>query len=299
MADERNLDDTISRWLEANATGQLPDRVLRATFERTRKTRQQVGWGVLGRLQMPRFIPALGGAAVVVMAAVLALSFIPMFGPGGPTTQPPTTAPSPTAASSPTAIETPDQWGCFDLGAAGGTFRTSVGTISVTATVPAGWYGGRDGFGIQNMPCLFGAPLGLEVNLVRAVYSDVCAWRLSAVAANTPAAVTAALAAQKGPETIGPTDTTVGGYPASRFEFKIPTDFDLEACDDDTLRLAHDGSAGEGFGRTPGQGEVMTFYVVDVDGLAVGVSGCCSNAETKPAQIAELDAIVASLQFEP
>lgn len=43
----------------------------------------------------------------------------------------------------------------------------------------------------------------------------------------------------------------------------------------------------------------MTFYVVDVDGLAVGVSGCCSNAETAPAQIAELEAIIASMQFEP
>jgi hypothetical protein len=242
---------------------------------------------------MPRFIPALGGAAIVVVTAVLALNFVPALGPGGPTAQPPTGSPSPTT------IETPDQFGCFDLGAGDGAYRASVGAIAVTATVPNGWYGGRDAFGMQSAPCLFGASLGLEINVVRAVYGDVCAWRLSAVAATTPAAVTAALAAQKGPEVIGPTETTIGGRPASRFEFTIPTNFDLQACDDGTTRLAHDGSAGEGFGRTPGPGEVMMFYVVDVDGLAVGVNGCCANSGTDPAEVAELEAIIASLRFEP
>ena len=70
---DRKLDQTISDWLEAEAPGQMPDRVLRATFERTRETRQQVGWrAVLRRPQMNRLI-ALCGTAVVVAVAAMAL----------------------------------------------------------------------------------------------------------------------------------------------------------------------------------------------------------------------------------
>jgi len=95
MAGNERFDDSIGRWLEETAPNRLPQRVLAATFERTRRTRQEPAWrAVLGRVHMPRFVPALGGAAVVVMAAVLALNFIPLFGPGGPTTQPPTQPPS-------------------------------------------------------------------------------------------------------------------------------------------------------------------------------------------------------------
>lgn len=250
---------------------------------------------------MPRFLPALGGAVVVVMAAVLALNLDPAFGPGGPTPRPLPASPTASPASEPpdAPLETIDLTGCVDLYAAGGTYRATVGTISVSAMVPAGWTGARGTFGLQNGPCFLGGYLGLEVKVVRGVYADACAWQSTAVEATTPAAVTAALAAQKGPETTRPTDTTVGGYPASRLELAIPAGFDLEACDDDALGLAHDGSADGAFARTLGQGEGMIFYVVDVDGLAVGVSACCSLQETTPAQIAELDAIVASLQVEP
>lgn len=94
MASDRRLEDAISSWLEETAPERLPTRALDATFERTRRSRQQVGWRtLLGRIQMPRFIPALGSAAVVVMAAVLALNFIPALGPGGPSTPSPSTSP--------------------------------------------------------------------------------------------------------------------------------------------------------------------------------------------------------------
>ena len=90
MAGNERFDDSIGRWLEETAPNRLPQRVLVATFERTRRTRQDPAWrAVLGRLQMPRFIPALGGTAVVVLATVLALNFIPAFGPSAPSTQSP------------------------------------------------------------------------------------------------------------------------------------------------------------------------------------------------------------------
>jgi len=84
MAGNRQFDETVSRWLEETAPARLPERVLSATFERTRRRRQHVGWRALrDGVATIRFAPALGGAAVVVVAAAVALN---VFGPslGGP-----------------------------------------------------------------------------------------------------------------------------------------------------------------------------------------------------------------------
>ncbi len=74
MPTDRQLDETISGWLEAEAPRQLPDRVLRATFEQTRKTGQRGRWrALLGSLQVNRMMSALGGGAAVVVVASLGL----------------------------------------------------------------------------------------------------------------------------------------------------------------------------------------------------------------------------------
>ena len=71
MARDRQPDERISKWLEAEAPGQMPDRVLRATFERTRSSRQNLGWrALLWRMHLNRFVFQLGGAVVVVAAAL-------------------------------------------------------------------------------------------------------------------------------------------------------------------------------------------------------------------------------------
>ncbi|CAN5686548.1 hypothetical protein BH23CHL7_BH23CHL7_13560 [soil metagenome] len=89
MASDGQLDGKISRWLEEEAPTELPDRVLRTTFERTRRSRQRVGWRArLGRFRVTRFALEFSAVAVVVLAAALALnvdSTQPVFG-GLPTT---------------------------------------------------------------------------------------------------------------------------------------------------------------------------------------------------------------------
>lgn len=105
---DKKLDQTISDWLEAERPGQLPDRVLRATFERTRNTRQRVGWRVLPwKFSMPRFAPALASAAIVLVVVVVAVGiyFDGQRGIGrNPTASPPrgpTTSPSPSSTPEP------------------------------------------------------------------------------------------------------------------------------------------------------------------------------------------------------
>lgn len=100
MATDRQLDERISTWLEAEAPGQMPDRVLRATFERTRKSRQRVGWRALpGKTQMPRFVTALVATAGLVVAVVAFGQRVNQPGVGSD--------PSPTPAASPTATALP------------------------------------------------------------------------------------------------------------------------------------------------------------------------------------------------
>lgn len=100
MAKNERFDESVSRWLEETAPARLPERVLSATFERTRRSRQHVGWrALLGRFHMNRFMTALGGAAAVLIVAALALSFyVNQPDVGGPAT------PAPTASQSPAPI---------------------------------------------------------------------------------------------------------------------------------------------------------------------------------------------------
>jgi hypothetical protein len=152
--------------------------------------------------------------------------------------------------------------------------------------------------------CLLAGGVTLDVSLVSHVYSDGCHWRGTAVETSTPAAVVAALAAQTGHRTSAPSETTLAGYPATRFEFSLPKDFDDTTCDFDAganqLRLWRSPGGGEGPGMYSfdGSGSVVTVYVVDVDGSALGIA-IDSGVPDEPADIAELDAIVASLRIEP
>ena len=186
---------------------------------------------------------------------------------------------------------------CVDLYADGGTYRATVGNLGVTATVPAGWHGLRDQFYLLNAPCIFGGSTNLEVALVNDVYADACDWRGTDVKATTPAAVTAALAAQEGHDTIGPTDVTIGGYPEAGSSH-LPSRFRRRtACDDGTMWL-FPGEPDPGiFNIDPGT--AMSVHVVDVDGSAVVVAARIRAEDATPAAISEPEDIVDSLRFEP
>ncbi len=115
--DDKQLDQRISKWLEREAPRQLPDRVLTATFDRTRKMPQQRGWrGLVAKLHVVHFMPALGAAVVLVLMVGLAAGlWVNRPGIGGtssPTPQvtptaEPTPSPTPSPAPSPTPSPTP------------------------------------------------------------------------------------------------------------------------------------------------------------------------------------------------
>jgi Tol biopolymer transport system component len=103
MNRDRSVEDRISLWLESEAPDQLPDRVLRATFELTRRRRQHrmlPAWRPFARLRLTRELAAFGTAAIVLLLAGAALlpRWDARFG-GAPTPSP---SPTPTATASPT-----------------------------------------------------------------------------------------------------------------------------------------------------------------------------------------------------
>jgi len=91
MAGNEPFEDSIGAWLQETAPDRLPQRLLAATFERTRRTRQGTAKRVvLGRIQMPRFLAAAGSAAALTLAVAVAIIYVnsPRYGSGTPSASP-------------------------------------------------------------------------------------------------------------------------------------------------------------------------------------------------------------------
>jgi Tol biopolymer transport system component len=110
MTRDRSVDERISAWLLDEAPDQLPDRVLRATFDRTRASRQHrtiLGWRPTPMNRIPGRLVALA-AAVAAIAIVYALIPRANQSVGGAPSPTPSTAASPaTAITQPTGTPTP------------------------------------------------------------------------------------------------------------------------------------------------------------------------------------------------
>jgi hypothetical protein len=112
-----------------------------------------------------------------------------------------------------------------------------------------------------------------------------------------------ALVAQKGRNATAPTDVTLSGYPAKRVELSIPADLDRATCDEGVIRTwvapGEDTALvneTENLGMHPGQLNVV--YIVDVDGDRL-VIDTWHMPGTSAADLAELDAILASMRIGP
>jgi hypothetical protein len=181
--------------------------------------------------------------------------------------------------------------GCLEF-PDGGPYSARAGLFSLTVAVPnlddTKWQGHTDEFSLQRSPCLFGAPVSIEAMPVTGVDADACDRAGAAVAFDTPAGAIAALAAMKGVEVVGPTDVTLDGYEGSRLEISVPA-VDATRCTDGAFKLF------DGMDADPGA--TLTVYLIDVDGVALGIV-IHRGEETTPAMVAEAEAIVASMQIE-
>ena len=308
MPTDKQLDQTISRWLEAEAPTQLPDRVLRATFERTRQTRQQGRWrALLGRMHanrsMSKFVSLGLGAAAVVVALVVGAQLLGPPAPsgvGGAPTAQPSAAPSPTADGG--LPEGP--FTIVDEGAKNSPVRTTV-------TIPApGWI---------SLPEIGGLLKGEDADPPEAsllawswpagdpfyVYGDPCQWK--STTPDTPATtvdeIVAALAAQASRAASTPVDVTVGGNAGKAITLHVPNDAPTRAeafkdCDGD--KFASYGlkfSQGGPYRYHQGPGQIDELWILDVGG-AIVIIDAMYRPNTPAELVDELRAIAESATFE-
>jgi hypothetical protein len=128
---------------------------------------------------------------------------------------------------------------------------------------------------------------------VTRVVTDVCAAKRSFVEVGpTVEDLTTALANQAGVERSGPTDVMLGGHPATRFVLTIPG-----SCpgpgEGHLIWVA--GAMQPGFWLL--DGGTATIYVVDVNGDRLVIAS--HNRGSSAKDLAQLDAIIASIDIEP
>jgi hypothetical protein len=134
--------------------------------------------------------------------------------------------------------------------------------------------------------------------VVDAIYADACAADPDdLLTVGDDRNLADALLRQTGAVTSGPTETTLGGYPAERVDISFRTDSDLSACSlgGDGLQIWYTTADGY-FVLAPGG--VASVYIVDVGG-AQQVLVTQHRSATSPADVRELETLLGSVSFEP
>jgi hypothetical protein len=291
VSTDRDTTRIVRSWLDEGVT-QLPDRVLDAVLDQVPATPQRRAlWWPARRFPFMNSAMLRYGAvaAAVVVAALIGLQLLPggNFGSGPEATPTPTPSPEVLAYSgTPQPLEP-------------GTYAIPAGRVTparLTFEVPEGWSVRYLGFvKHQDQP----REIGLTTYIVTHVYTDTCAqegeFELMPIGPSVDDLVTA-LQGLGGAEVSPPVDTTVDGYPAKRVDISMPPDIDLASCRVPALQIWANEAETDFFARIPGASD--SIYAVDVDGQTlVIVTGHLPGASAS--DVAEVDAILASVQIEP
>jgi hypothetical protein len=291
MPTDRETSRLVRSWLEEGATA-LPDRVLDAVLDQVPATPQRRSFGPVRRLpEMNSVVKLAVAAAAVVVVAIVGLSFLPRTsGVGGPSA-PPSLSPSP----SPMA---------FAVGPlAPGTHTIDdpkLTAVPFSFTVPAGWSGRADGYVYKNGDTE--AELGFFTYNVTHVYTDACKSEgaLTAIGPTVDDLVQA-LEDQVGSDASTPVDATLGGYPATRIDMSVPADLDTSVCrnPDALIQIWADAAETSWFAIPVDYDGVGRVYIADVDGQRAVVLPSEDVSTASASDVAELEAIMDSMTFQP
>lgn len=238
-------------------------------------------------------------AAAIVLAVIVGIRFLPGVNTGGD----PTPTPEPTPTVTPLALR-PGQLepGTYVISDVDAPIRTLV---RFTFTVPAGWNARSGDLYISKRPDTAGE-LAFVPWVVTHVYADACQSEgtLTEVGPTVDDLV-AALVDQANSEATVPVDLEVGGYPAKFISMSVPTDLDTATCRFPGVLIQIWADAGEtdffaipADPANPAADSVGDVYIVDVNGDTVVILAGYTP-DSSAADIAELEAIIASIQFEP
>jgi len=304
VSTDRDVTRIVRSWLEEGVTA-LPDRVLDAVLDQVPATPQRRSWWPAWRIaDMNTYAKLAIAVAAVVVVAVVGINLLPASGGvGGGTEVSPSPSPSPSPTPTPSPSPTSAAFPPAGELAVGSRHRVTGGGVPYSLSVPtAGWTSngvwgidkstgvGPDGAGFILWPDE--APVG--------VFADPCAHVQAPPIGPSAAKLAAAVAALPGTDLVsGPSDVTVGGYPAKLIVLTFGTDADCNADG----RLTADEfylwyAPSEGNARYASElGSTIMTWIVDVDGTIVWIDGeTYKGAGPGPGQ--EIQQIIDSIQFE-
>jgi hypothetical protein len=284
MTAPRDPDVLIRAFLDEGQTD-LPDRAFDAVRSDIHETRQRV---VIGPWREPNMsiFARVAIAAVAVLAVGLAwVNFGPAW--NGIATQP-TPTPSPTASPKTIGGTRPLEPGRYQLSGV-----VLSGGVPISLTVPAGWSSWASVAVNKNYNALAGPALMYWE--ITNTFVDPCTNHTlvdPAPGADVDSLIDA-LASMPGTEAGPPTDVTIDGYRGKYVEVTVTTD--INNC----------GTDGFWLWMSPGDShyvqdtnEMDRIYVLDVDSDRLTFAARFSP-RTTPADRAELEAIIASIDIEP
>ena len=291
-----DVETRLTAWLEEGPSSG-PEEVLSRTFARTRSTRQDRVW--LYRLTHPTRSQPMNTLFKFAVVAALALAIGIGLGPLRPSGSNVAAGPSPSPSPSPVVL--PDG-GSLDPGRyeieAGPTLRSGSPSpsrrggrprrdslpkeVTLTAAPANGWEG----------------KVMFSTWILTHIYADVCKHDTLVSVGTSVDELVNALVSQKGRNVSGPTDVTVGGFPAKRIALTVPADLDIGTACGGNLHFWPDPGPNES-GGLPGfvPGGTDTVYIVDVDGQRL-VLVARNNPTASAQDVAELQALVDSIHID-
>lgn len=290
MSTDRDVTRIVRSWLHEDAHEDA-DRILNLVLDEIDTTPQRRASWLARRFPiMNNSIVRLGiAAAAVVLAVIVGINLLPGGNTGGPDA-----TPSPSAQSSPVSLP----FTTVPKALEAGRYRLLGGTwapIDLTLTVPAGW--NQDGLGVLKNPDS-DTGLSLQAWVVTQVYTDTCAaeGQLVPIGPSVDDLVNA-LEALGGAEVSPPVESMVGGSPAKRVDISFSETMNLGDCRVPALQVWKDAEDENYNAGVPGSSQ--SIYVLDADGQTVAIVTGGTTTTASASDLAELEAIMASIQIEP
>lgn len=298
MSTDREVTRIVRSWLQEGATV-LPDRVLDTVLDQLPATPQRrATWPARRLTEMNNPIRFAIAAAAVAVIAVVAIRLQPSSGIAAQPTPPPIASPiasaSPTSAPSlavgPTALPASGSLAARTY-IIGDPFR-----LEVSMDVTEGWtvWGGVSSAGAGIYKDSPDPPAGkaIVVAIVDEVYIDPCNRTKGTTSPGpTPNDLAMALANQPGTQASAISDVMLGGYTGKYVEYAF--DSASEPGCAELVRWAM--SVGP---RQAIVDEHDAVWILDVDGARLVIDAAWFTGAT-PADLADMRAIVGSIQIEP